>query len=316
MYRLSDELPAVNLAFSLHAPNQEVRLKIVPAAKAHPLEKLMEAIDYHILKNTQQFPKSRSGGAGDSSKTKKRDEDTDMNEEPNTTAEEEEEDDEVGEASFAKRISSRAKITGVMIEYILIKDINDRDEHAIELAKLLKPRRDYILLNLIPYNPTDVAEDYFPPEPEQVQSFANLCISKPYEIHTRIRQEKGQDIAGACGQLALVTAKKDMKDNHEETHAHHNTEEIAMEDIGNKKKKGPSAASSSSVTFAPATSNRKKNNPTEENLYHYHVNPELDRYTSEIVAKKRFCSTLCYINIAIPVVLSLSAVVQQYFSNN
>lgn len=29
-------------------------------------------------------------------------------------------------------------------------------------------------------------------------------MGKPYEIHTRVRQEKGQDIAGACGQLALV----------------------------------------------------------------------------------------------------------------
>jgi wyosine [tRNA(Phe)-imidazoG37] synthetase (radical SAM superfamily) len=309
MYRLSDELPAVNLAFSLHAPNQEVRLKIVPAAKAHPLEKLMEAIDYHILKNNQQFPKSRYGDSG----AKKQGEI--LNDDQNTTAEEDEDDDEEGEASFAKRISSRAKITGVMIEYILIKDINDHNEHAIELAKLLKPRRDYILLNLIPYNPTEVAEDYFPPEPEQVQTFANICISKPYEIHTRVRQEKGQDIAGACGQLALVTAKKEIKESDEKAHTHNKMEEIAMEDIGNKKKKGSSSSSSSSsVTFAGSTSSsyRKKSNQEEDNLYRNHVNPELERYTSEILAKKRFCSTLCYINIAIPVVLSLSSIVQQY----
>jgi hypothetical protein len=34
--------------------------------------------------------------------------------------------------------------------------------------------------------------------------FHSICISEPYQIHTRVRQEKGQDIAGACGQLALV----------------------------------------------------------------------------------------------------------------
>lgn len=30
-----------------------------------------------------------------------------------------------------------------------------------------------------------------------------IMYIEPYKIHTRVRQEKGQDIAGACGQLAL-----------------------------------------------------------------------------------------------------------------
>jgi hypothetical protein len=43
-------------------------------------------------------------------------------------------------------------------------------------------------------------------------------LSEPYEIHTRVRQEKGQDIAGACGQLALVNpgsagAPRDIEDS-------------------------------------------------------------------------------------------------------
>ena len=91
-----------------------------------------------------------------------------------------------------------------MIEYILIKNINAREEHAIELANLLACRRDHILLNLIPYNPTSVAEDYEPPTEEDVQRFHEICTSEPFRIHTRVRREKGQDIAGACGQLALV----------------------------------------------------------------------------------------------------------------
>ena len=40
MRRLTDDLGKVNLALSLHAPNQEVRLRIVPAAQAHRLEKV------------------------------------------------------------------------------------------------------------------------------------------------------------------------------------------------------------------------------------------------------------------------------------
>ncbi len=50
-----------------------------------------------------------------------------------------------------------------MIEYILIRGVNDRPADAHELAALLAPRRDNIFLNLIPYNPTAVAEDYHPP---------------------------------------------------------------------------------------------------------------------------------------------------------
>ena len=38
--------------------------------------------------------------------------------------------------------------------------------------------------------------------------FNRICISAPHHIYTRVRQEKGQDIAGACGQLALVNPGK------------------------------------------------------------------------------------------------------------
>jgi len=48
MLKLNEELPGVPLALSLHAPNQKLREKIVPAAKAWPLTKLMDALDAHI----------------------------------------------------------------------------------------------------------------------------------------------------------------------------------------------------------------------------------------------------------------------------
>ena len=52
MKRLTDELPLVNLALSLHAPNQTTRLKIVPTAGAARIDKLMTAVDYHVQSNT------------------------------------------------------------------------------------------------------------------------------------------------------------------------------------------------------------------------------------------------------------------------
>ncbi|MFA6099595.1 MAG: 23S rRNA (adenine(2503)-C(2))-methyltransferase RlmN [Patescibacteria group bacterium] len=45
--RMAKEAPQVNLAISLHAPDQDLRAKIMPVARAYPLNKLMHAIrDY------------------------------------------------------------------------------------------------------------------------------------------------------------------------------------------------------------------------------------------------------------------------------
>ena len=43
--QLSEDLPGVSLALSLHAPNQELRQSIVPSAHAYKLDKLMAAVD-------------------------------------------------------------------------------------------------------------------------------------------------------------------------------------------------------------------------------------------------------------------------------
>ena len=86
-----------------------------------------------------------------------------------------------------------------MIEYILIDEINTLDIHAHQLGALLSAnadRREHIILNLIPYNPTEVAEDFHPPSMENVDRFAAICMGEPYRIKTKIRREMGQDIAG------------------------------------------------------------------------------------------------------------------------
>ena len=166
MYRLTDELSHVNLALSLHAPTQDIRLQIVPSASAHPIEKLMTALDYHITNNAAPVKKSQ------------------------------------------------LKVTSVMIEYILIKDVNDREEHAHLLGKLLLPRRNRVLLNLIPYNPTDVpGQNFQPPDQASIDRFYQICTSDEYRIFSRVRQEMGQDIAGACGQLALKAGPSSASGN-------------------------------------------------------------------------------------------------------
>ena len=53
--RFADEHVQYNLAISLHAPNNELRSKIMPVNKRYPLEKLMEALKYYASKNNRRL---------------------------------------------------------------------------------------------------------------------------------------------------------------------------------------------------------------------------------------------------------------------
>jgi 23S rRNA (adenine2503-C2)-methyltransferase len=55
MYEFADTSLRVNLALSLHAPNNELRTKIMKINRAYPLEKLMDAINYYIEKTNQRI---------------------------------------------------------------------------------------------------------------------------------------------------------------------------------------------------------------------------------------------------------------------
>ena len=49
MRDLTRDLPEVNLALSLHAPTQEMREAIVPAARGTPIGSLIDALDAHMM---------------------------------------------------------------------------------------------------------------------------------------------------------------------------------------------------------------------------------------------------------------------------
>ena len=84
----------------------------------------------------------------------------------------------------------------VTFEYILLKDVNDSEENAKELTKLIKGMNAYV--NLIPYNAT---------EHLQFSRSNTLNIAKFYDILKKnnicvtIRREFGSKISAACGQL-------------------------------------------------------------------------------------------------------------------
>lgn len=85
----------------------------------------------------------------------------------------------------------------VMFEYLLIKDVNDTDYCATELAKIMKNPLYYV--NLILYNPTD-GNDFKPSTSERVKRFKDILKSKKIIFSQRFRF--GQDIKAACGQFA------------------------------------------------------------------------------------------------------------------
>lgn len=86
----------------------------------------------------------------------------------------------------------------ITYEYTLIAGINDRIEHAQELAALLRGQQ--CTVNLIPYNPVPGLR-LRRPEKEVIEQFRSILEAA--EIPTTWRYTKGKDIAAACGQLAL-----------------------------------------------------------------------------------------------------------------
>ena len=85
----------------------------------------------------------------------------------------------------------------ITFEYILFKGLNDRREHALELADLIKgiPCK----INLLAYNPVEGA-DYQRPEEEDIDRFAEILYPRTPAV--TVRKSRGKDIAAACGQLA------------------------------------------------------------------------------------------------------------------
>ncbi len=81
-------------------------------------------------------------------------------------------------------------------EYSLVKDVNDTDEDARQLAALIGGLNCHV--NLIPVNPVKERE-YVQSERRAVDAFKNKLEKNG--INVTIRREMGRDIDGACGQL-------------------------------------------------------------------------------------------------------------------
>jgi adenine C2-methylase RlmN of 23S rRNA A2503 and tRNA A37 len=162
MRKLTKELPEVNLALSLHAPNQEARIAIVPTAKMYPIQDMIDALDEHMM----ALEKSRNGKSAFGPEARK-------------------------SASKKKR---------AMIEYVMLEGDSSSIECAHQLGELCKNR--HLVVNLIPYNQTDVKDKLRCPSEKHMKEFQKIVTS--YGSFCFIRRTMGADIAGACGQLVVT----------------------------------------------------------------------------------------------------------------
>ena len=128
----------INLAISLHGPNDLIRNKIMPINKVYPIDELIKSLKRYYKKTNRRLT----------------------------------------------------------IEYIMIDNVNDMDECAVELAKLLKDLNCYV--NLIPYNETKNIE-FKRSKMIQINRFYDIL--KKNGINVTIRREFGGSISAACGQL-------------------------------------------------------------------------------------------------------------------
>ena len=128
----------VNLAISLHAPNNELRSKLMKINNVYPIEEVIKVVKEYIAKTNRR----------------------------------------------------------VTFEYIMLKDINDKEVHALELAKLLKGINCYV--NLIPYNETSHIE-FKKTDNSQIMRFYDIL--KKNNIGVTVRREFGSKVKAACGQL-------------------------------------------------------------------------------------------------------------------
>ena len=108
----------------------------------------------------------------------------------------------IGEIMKALRRYPADNNRRIMIEYVMLKGVNDSLEDARRLVKLIKGIP--VKVNLIPFNPYPGAP--FSPTPrEDIEKFQKVLWD--HNIAAFIRDSRGQDISAACGMLRTKEKK-------------------------------------------------------------------------------------------------------------
>lgn len=107
-------------------------------------------------------------------------------------------------ASCERYLSVNRKRDSVTFEYTLMKGVNDKQEHAHELAKLMRQFdcamqvKGAAKVNLIPFNPFP-GTCYERSTEVDIRAFQKILLDA--QILAMVRRTRGDDIDAACGQL-------------------------------------------------------------------------------------------------------------------
>ena len=85
-----------------------------------------------------------------------------------------------------------------MLEYVLLKGINDSMEDAQKLSSY--GNKLHCKINVIPFN--DIGNEYSRPDEETINQFISILHKNQKYYQTLVRWSKGIDIDAACGQLS------------------------------------------------------------------------------------------------------------------
>ena len=91
-------------------------------------------------------------------------------------------------------------------EYVLLGGVNDADEDARRVAKLMAALKR-VKVNLIPWNPGELP--FKESGEERIEAFRKILIEKGVPVF--VRYSRGRDVMAACGQLALKEASGDQR---------------------------------------------------------------------------------------------------------
>jgi 23S rRNA (adenine2503-C2)-methyltransferase len=106
----------------------------------------------------------------------------------------------LAEVLEACRRHHRVRGRRVFIEYVMLAGVNDRHEHAQQLADLLDT--EAFKVNLIPFNPT--GSGFQGSSPKAIEAFRSVLAARGLPVTVRLT--RGRDIDAACGQLAAASA--------------------------------------------------------------------------------------------------------------
>ncbi|QQS59812.1 23S rRNA (adenine(2503)-C(2))-methyltransferase RlmN [Candidatus Peregrinibacteria bacterium] len=98
----------------------------------------------------------------------------------------------------------------IFYEWTVLREVNDTKEQMEALGELLQHRSAHV--NFIPWNPGPSREKYRKPSMDHIRKMQDF-LQKNYNIPSTIRALYGDDIAGACGQLAAQEKESETHSN-------------------------------------------------------------------------------------------------------